>query len=607
MINENELPKDWRWAKMEDVCSKIGDIDHKMPKHIASGYPYVSTKDFTNDLKISFDNAKYISKEDFLNLSRKIKPEKGDVIFPRYGTIGKNILVDFDKEFLVSYSCAILKPEPNLVLSKFLYLYSLSPQITDEIRKYIVETTQANVGISSIKKFVFPVPPLAEQERIVAKIEELFSELDAGLQSLKTAQQQLKIYRQAVLKWAFEGKLTNENVNKGELPSGWKLTKLGEVGALLSGQHILEKDYNFNENGIAYFTGPADFGDYYPIVSKWTTKPKTIALQNSVLITVKGAGVGKINILNIEKAAISRQLMSYNSNFIKYKYLFFYLGSKFHDFQRLGLGSTVPGIGRETILNYTIPLCPLEEQKRIVQEIESRLSVCDKLEETINTALRQSEALRQSILKAAFAGKLVKSVAAQKPVFKPKKLYFYQVQTLGLILRRSGQKGIRHGEMTAAKYAYLVDKLYGVPTFYRYQRWHLGPYSHEIKKAVNNKRFFAFKNNQIEVVNEKIFEYDNPYKNQIETAVDDLAKIFATFPDRRERAHKTELLATVCKVVEDAQTLEINQVRQAMHEWEIDLANLFCKTKAEKFTEEETVKCLDFIVKRGWSEKSTLR
>ena len=72
-------------------------------------------------------------------LSRKIKPEKGDIIFPRYGTIGKNVLVDTDKKFLISYSCAIIKPNTNLINEKYIYLFSLSPKVTDEIRKYVDE------------------------------------------------------------------------------------------------------------------------------------------------------------------------------------------------------------------------------------------------------------------------------------------------------------------------------------------------------------------------------------------------------------------------------------------------------------------------------------
>lgn len=75
-VKVGELPKGWVWKTLGEVCNKIGDIDHKMPKQLPTGYPYVSTKDFTDDLKIFFDNAKYISEEDYLNLSRKINPKE---------------------------------------------------------------------------------------------------------------------------------------------------------------------------------------------------------------------------------------------------------------------------------------------------------------------------------------------------------------------------------------------------------------------------------------------------------------------------------------------------------------------------------------------------
>lgn len=208
-VKEGELPQGWKWVRMNDVCTKIGDIDHKMPKQLSTGYPYVSTKDFTDNLKISFDKAKYISKDDYLNLSRKIKPERGDIIFPRYGTIGKNILVDFDKEFLVSYSCAVVKPNRNLVLSKYLYLYSLSPKITDEIKKYVVETTQANIGIASIKSFVFPLATLIEQEEVVQEVESRLSVCDKVEETITNSLKQAEALRQSILKQAFEGRLGN--------------------------------------------------------------------------------------------------------------------------------------------------------------------------------------------------------------------------------------------------------------------------------------------------------------------------------------------------------------------------------------------------------------
>lgn len=89
--------------------------------------------------------------------------------------------------------------------------------------------------------------------------------------------------------------------------------KLGEVIELISGQHILKNEYNYNSEGIPYLTGPIDFGDYNPVITRWTTNTKTIVKKDDVLITVKGAGVGKLNISNTDELAISRQLMALRS------------------------------------------------------------------------------------------------------------------------------------------------------------------------------------------------------------------------------------------------------------------------------------------------------
>ena len=202
----NQLPEGWKWETFNDVCLKIGDVDHKMPKQFENGkYPYLSTRDFTDDLKVTFNNAKYISEKDFVKLSRKIKPEKGDIIFPRYGTIGKNILIDFDLDFLVSYSCAIIKPNIEKIVPKYLYYYSPSPLIKDEIKKYTVQTTQANVGIESIKNFVVPRPPLDQQTQIVEEIEKRFSEADNLEKAIDESLEKSESLRQSILKKAFEG------------------------------------------------------------------------------------------------------------------------------------------------------------------------------------------------------------------------------------------------------------------------------------------------------------------------------------------------------------------------------------------------------------------
>jgi type I restriction enzyme S subunit len=201
------LPKIWKWSRFGNVTYKIGDIDHKMPKTKEGGLPYLSTGNIKADGKIDFNNAKTISREDFDRLALKIKPEKGDIIFPRYGTIGRNILIDFDKEFLVSYACAIIKNITKLMDPKFVLYYSLSPTIKKEIQRYTVQTTQANIGIASIELFVFPLCSKVEQHQMVKEIESRLSVCEKVEQSISESLEKAKALRQSILKKAFEGKL----------------------------------------------------------------------------------------------------------------------------------------------------------------------------------------------------------------------------------------------------------------------------------------------------------------------------------------------------------------------------------------------------------------
>ena len=169
-----EIPESWEWVRLGEVCNDISDIDHKMPPVSEKGIPYISPLNFKKDGSIDYENAKKISIDDFKQLSKKCKPERGDLIFPRYGTIGVVRKVETDIDFLVSYSCATIKPHLINIDADYLYYVLISPLIQRiEIQRYINKTTQPNVGLQSIKLFLFPLPPLAEQRRIVAKIEEL--------------------------------------------------------------------------------------------------------------------------------------------------------------------------------------------------------------------------------------------------------------------------------------------------------------------------------------------------------------------------------------------------------------------------------------------------
>jgi type I restriction enzyme S subunit len=164
--------------------------------------------------------------------------------------------------------------------------------------------------------------------------------------------------------------------------------KLSDVALVVSGQHILESDYNQRGQGIGYLTGPADFGPIQPIISRWTQKPKVVCEPDDILVTVKGAGVGKINIAPEESVAIGRQLMAVrgNSDVVETDYLFNFLLTRLSHFQSKAVGATIPGLSREDLEKLDIPLPHIKDQRRIATHLKSQIAA---IEEACNAAQSQ--------------------------------------------------------------------------------------------------------------------------------------------------------------------------------------------------------------------------
>ena len=279
-----------------------------------------------------------------------------------------------------------------------------------------------------LEKSKIPLPPLPEQHRIVAKIEALFSSLDKGIENLKTARQQLKVYRQAVLKWAFEGRLTNKNIKEGELPEGWKPVKLDDVCVSVEyGSAAKSKKEGRvpvlrmgNIQGGKFEWSDLVFTDDEFEINKYLLK------RNDVLFnrTNSPEWVGKTAIYKSERPAIfAGYLIRINriESLIDAAYLTYYLNSpmaKEYGNSVKTFGVNQANINGAKLKTYPLPLPILLEQHAIVAEIDSRLSVCDKIEEGIAQSLKQAEVLRQSILKKAFEGRLVLQDPSDEPASK---------------------------------------------------------------------------------------------------------------------------------------------------------------------------------------------
>ncbi|MBA3032423.1 MAG: restriction endonuclease subunit S [Gammaproteobacteria bacterium] len=166
-----ELPEGWVWATLEQLTTQIADVDHKMPKAFEGGIPYVSTKDFNGDNDINFAGAKRISPVDYAALCKKVRPEFGDILLSRYGTVGEVRTVKTDMPFQASYSVAILKPINSFETADFVATVLRSDVIQSQIKRDVRATAQPDLGLAHIRQFVVPFPSLEEQKQIIADVE----------------------------------------------------------------------------------------------------------------------------------------------------------------------------------------------------------------------------------------------------------------------------------------------------------------------------------------------------------------------------------------------------------------------------------------------------
>jgi len=189
--------EDWEMKSLGSF-SKVGDIDHKMPSSTAHGIPYIMTGDFFGMNDIDYENAKKISIEDYEQLSKKIKPELGDIIIARYASVGAVRYIQTTLKFLASYSCAVIKCN-KLEDSRYIYYALQSDVIQSQIRLEINTSSQKNIGIDSIKKLNAFLPTLSEQLKISACLAGLDTQITAATQELDT----LKTHKKGLMQQLF--------------------------------------------------------------------------------------------------------------------------------------------------------------------------------------------------------------------------------------------------------------------------------------------------------------------------------------------------------------------------------------------------------------------
>jgi type I restriction enzyme S subunit len=422
---KKELPEGWKWVKLEEVCRKVDTVKRK-EKIPEDELLYLDIGGIDNLVNKIFSHKKYKWKDAPSRAQQIIS--KDDILFSTVRTYMKNIAVVDNTIYegqIASSGFCVIRGDKNMMDPKYVFYYTVSQEFLRPLNELQTGSSYPAVRDKDVFNQFFPLPPKPIQQAIVSKIEELFSELDKGIENLLNAQQQLKTYRQSVLKWAFEGRLTNENVKEGELPEGWKVAKLkdltvekvglrrGPFGSAIKKEFFVPNGYKIYEQGNAINNDPYR-GKYFITEEKYNELKNFSVEPNDLIVSCSGVTLGRIcEIPEDAKPGVINQALlriRLKKDMVLNRYFIIHFRGAF--FQKKifdqSQGTAMPNlVGIKDFKEIEMFIPTIQEQNKIIEAIESSLSVADKMQESITQSLQQSEALKQSILKMAFEGRLV--------------------------------------------------------------------------------------------------------------------------------------------------------------------------------------------------------
>jgi len=398
MNEQNNIPKHWQVKKLGEVADYINGRAFKPTEWENSGIPIIRIQNLNKaEAAYNFSNKEF---------EERYKLKKGDLLYAWSASLGVYIWAG-EKAWLNQH---IFKVVPKSICDKKFLFYTLD-KITAELYSKAHGSGMVHVTKGKFEGTEILLPPLPEQLAIVSKIEELLSDLENGKQQLLTAQQQLKVYRQSLLKAAFEGKLTK---NKGK----WENLKLGDVANAVDPQPS-HRTPPISVDGIPFVsikdldskTDKIDLNNARKVSNEVLKEHlERYKLETGDFVIGKIGTIGKpVRIALPQNYTLSANVVLIQPRKVDATYLYYFFQSSIIQkaFTAGMKATTQAAFGIQKVRELRIELPTILEQQYIVAELESKLTVCDKIEETISQSLLQAETLKQSILKKAFEGKLI--------------------------------------------------------------------------------------------------------------------------------------------------------------------------------------------------------
>ena len=402
-----ECPRNWTFVRLRDLIELISGRD-LLPTQYNSdkiGIPYITGASNLLNERIIINR---------WTDTPSVVSHKGDLLITCKGTIGEMVFNNIGDIHIARQIMSIRCIGANSLFIMLVLKYYVS-QLQSGAKSFI-----PGISRDDILKLSFIMPPLAEQTRIVNRVEELFEQVDIIEQNQADIDTLYDEFRKRTLTLAIQGKLVPQDPNdepasvlleriraekkaklgkkyvdsyiyKGDdncyyekvgetvtnisneipfdLPENWSYSRLETMITLLSGRDLEPNQYNSQRAGIPYITGASNIEHGSLIINRWTTNSATISRKGDLLITCKGT-VGTMALNNVGDIHIARQIMAINADGVCLNYIRLFLESHVRVLQNKAK-SFIPGISRQYLLKAIMPIPPFNEQLRIVEQYKT--------------------------------------------------------------------------------------------------------------------------------------------------------------------------------------------------------------------------------------------
>ena len=429
-----------QYKRIADIADLLNGYAFKSKKYVKSGVRVIRIANVQDGVIV--DEKPCFYPEDSGEDIEKYYLKKGDLLISLTGNVGRvGLLPESMLPAVLNQRVSCVRLKDKSVEINYLFWYLRRNGFIRDCIKASKGVAQLNLSTKWIENYIIPVPDIEEQRKIVASIEEKFSELDAGIDILKRVKEQLAVYQQSVLKDAYEGNYTkdyrdklvgsvendlksikkhgqsykdiagDDNELKLNIPSSWRKIRIGDVFNVEVGATPRRNKPEYWNGDICWVSsGEVKFCNINNTQEHITqsgvyNSSTNVQPVGTVLLAMIGEGKtrGQAAILNIPAAHNQNTaaiLVSETPCIPKYMYYFLLLN--YENTRRVGSGNNQKALNKDRVRALHFPFASFAEQRIIVEEIESRLSICSSIERTVDETIEKAEAIRKSILEKAF-------------------------------------------------------------------------------------------------------------------------------------------------------------------------------------------------------------